>query len=353
MECRNVVELVSAFLDGALDEPEEMQVVAHLADCDGCTSYLTQFRQTSRWLSDAGTPGDRSARLSPPTRSSLLTAFREWNQDAAVERWEQVLRAASSWCPYGAQVLALDALLCTLPDSAWREPVRRHWNTGHPNWTVGNLISHLSAVDSLLAEQVGVEVGVPSGTATGDHAARTDAVLEADISLSRDRIRERWFAQAARICGRLPQVPLDTVIDVTGPLRLWDAMTVRAVETWVHTTDIAETVHTTAPVPERRYLTRMAELGVRRLPQALEQCGHPHHGRTAEVILSGVAGDRWVVPLGPEAPDQPDTRITMDVIEFCLLTGGRRDPATVAYTAEGDRVLARDLILAAPAFAAP
>jgi hypothetical protein len=52
-------------------------------------------------------------------------------------------------------------------------------------------------------------------------------------------------------------------------------------------------------------------------------------------------------------PTRPDTRITMDVIDFCLLSGGRIDPGTISCAAEGDSALAREIIAAAPAFAGP
>jgi anti-sigma factor RsiW len=70
--CAEFVELVTAFLDGALDPATEARVVDHLAGCDGCERYLDQVRQTVR---ATGTlTGDE---LPADVRDRLLAAFRE------------------------------------------------------------------------------------------------------------------------------------------------------------------------------------------------------------------------------------------------------------------------------------
>jgi anti-sigma factor RsiW len=45
-ECADVVELVSACLDGELAAPVADAVRAHLALCPGCTTYFAQVRST-------------------------------------------------------------------------------------------------------------------------------------------------------------------------------------------------------------------------------------------------------------------------------------------------------------------
>ncbi len=42
--CREFVEEVTDYLEGALPEPRRRAVDAHLRDCDGCTAYLHQMR---------------------------------------------------------------------------------------------------------------------------------------------------------------------------------------------------------------------------------------------------------------------------------------------------------------------
>jgi anti-sigma factor RsiW len=75
MNCDQFVELVTAFLDGALDEATERRFIEHLAECDGCETYVEQFRST---IAVVGTlPPDS---LSGQARDTLLTAFRNWNR---------------------------------------------------------------------------------------------------------------------------------------------------------------------------------------------------------------------------------------------------------------------------------
>jgi anti-sigma factor RsiW len=72
LNCNEVVELVTEFLDGTLDPPAERRVVDHLALCDGCGRYLDQFRQTIRTLGEL--PPDH---LPTDARAALLAAFRD------------------------------------------------------------------------------------------------------------------------------------------------------------------------------------------------------------------------------------------------------------------------------------
>lgn len=44
MTCKELVELVTAYLDGALPADVRSQVDEHLAGCDGCQNVLAQWR---------------------------------------------------------------------------------------------------------------------------------------------------------------------------------------------------------------------------------------------------------------------------------------------------------------------
>ncbi|WP_440071621.1 anti-sigma factor family protein [Streptosporangium sp. OZ121] len=44
--CEEAVELVTAFLEGELDEPTRDRFEEHLGGCEGCERYLDQFRVT-------------------------------------------------------------------------------------------------------------------------------------------------------------------------------------------------------------------------------------------------------------------------------------------------------------------
>jgi anti-sigma factor RsiW len=46
LECRDLAELVTAYLDGELPEDVRAQFDEHLGGCDGCQNVLAQWRTT-------------------------------------------------------------------------------------------------------------------------------------------------------------------------------------------------------------------------------------------------------------------------------------------------------------------
>lgn len=73
MDCNELVELVTAYLDGTLDPDTRARFDVHLIECDGCEHYLQQFRTTVETL---GRIGDDA--IEPAFRDRLLDAFRDW-----------------------------------------------------------------------------------------------------------------------------------------------------------------------------------------------------------------------------------------------------------------------------------
>ncbi|HEU0193532.1 MAG TPA: zf-HC2 domain-containing protein [Gaiellales bacterium] len=71
MTCRELVELCSDYLEGALDARQRAAFERHLAVCDSCAAYLEQMRMT---IMLAGRL--REDDLDPPVRDRLLAAFR-------------------------------------------------------------------------------------------------------------------------------------------------------------------------------------------------------------------------------------------------------------------------------------
>jgi predicted anti-sigma-YlaC factor YlaD len=71
MDCDEFVELVTAYLDGALGAADEQRVLEHLDLCDGCSTYLGQVRATIATLHEL--PPEEG---STPGRDRLLEAFR-------------------------------------------------------------------------------------------------------------------------------------------------------------------------------------------------------------------------------------------------------------------------------------
>jgi anti-sigma factor RsiW len=75
MPCRELVELVTDYLEERLSAEERARFEAHIADCEYCDGYLEQMRQTIRVL---GRLPEES--LSPDARDALLVAFRDWSR---------------------------------------------------------------------------------------------------------------------------------------------------------------------------------------------------------------------------------------------------------------------------------
>lgn len=73
LTCAELVELVTDYLEGAMDPAARRRFEEHLAVCRGCEDYLEQIRTT---IAAAGrvTPED----LDPVLRDRLLDAFRDW-----------------------------------------------------------------------------------------------------------------------------------------------------------------------------------------------------------------------------------------------------------------------------------
>jgi len=73
LTCREMVELMTAYLEGALPPDERARFETHLSGCDGCTNYLEQMRETIRLTGRL-----TEDQLDPVQRDALLAAFRGW-----------------------------------------------------------------------------------------------------------------------------------------------------------------------------------------------------------------------------------------------------------------------------------
>jgi anti-sigma factor RsiW len=72
MGCRDLVELVTDYLDGALPAAERARFDAHLAECGDCETYVAQLAHVARAagsLTEADVPPAALAALLPLFRS--------------------------------------------------------------------------------------------------------------------------------------------------------------------------------------------------------------------------------------------------------------------------------------------
>ena len=73
--CQEVVELVTDYLERALDADETSLFEQHINFCDGCITYVDQLRMT---IDVVGRVEEEDG--PPETRERLLTAFRDWKR---------------------------------------------------------------------------------------------------------------------------------------------------------------------------------------------------------------------------------------------------------------------------------
>jgi anti-sigma factor RsiW len=75
MTCRELVEVVSDYLEGRLPAGDKRRLEEHLRECPYCVAYIDQMRQTIAALGEL-----TEESISPETRGALREAFRGWRQ---------------------------------------------------------------------------------------------------------------------------------------------------------------------------------------------------------------------------------------------------------------------------------
>jgi len=75
LTCQEFVELVTDYLEGALDEDTVRRFEEHMDLCQGCQTYLSQMKETASRLGEIPV-----ASLSPETQATLLSAFRDFRR---------------------------------------------------------------------------------------------------------------------------------------------------------------------------------------------------------------------------------------------------------------------------------
>ena len=84
--CREFVELVTDYLEGALPDAERVRFEAHLAECDGCAGYLEDMRRLVGSLQRPPSPRQ------PGNARALLRAFHD------LRGWGAPTRASATAC---------------------------------------------------------------------------------------------------------------------------------------------------------------------------------------------------------------------------------------------------------------
>lgn len=75
LACKELVEIITDYLEGRLPAGEKARFEKHLEGCGGCRNYLEQMRQT---ITLSGKLTEDS--VQPEARDELLSVFRKWKQ---------------------------------------------------------------------------------------------------------------------------------------------------------------------------------------------------------------------------------------------------------------------------------
>jgi uncharacterized protein (TIGR03083 family) len=377
--------LLGAWALAACSRDESLAVEVHLTDCATCAEEALRLRDAVGLLHQ-----EETLDLDPLLRARVL--------EGCLGRRPARIPVPGWAGPYDAEAARLDALLRDLGDGYWKAPVELRWFDEAPvsrHFTVGQVIAHLTAVDSLVARSMGLPGPSGGGPATGPNSpggsagpparagfwrARGDAELPVEPRL---RTEAHWSAQkhlpgaTLRSLWREQSHNLVRTVSFAGAgaseleveygpfaLPLHDAFLDRAFECWIHAGDIAEAVDYPYGPPAPRHLHRMIDLAARLLPSALADrrrsglaepparllpAGAP--GRTLRLEIEGEGGGTWFLPLdSPGAAASPEgevAHVAMDGQEFCQLAAGRLQPEHAAAGKVGDHTAAYDVLYAA------
>ena len=75
LTCKELVELVTDYLEDSLPGDTRARMDRHIAGCDGCSSFLQQMRQTVRLTGQL-----QETNLTPQQREDLLRIFHGWKK---------------------------------------------------------------------------------------------------------------------------------------------------------------------------------------------------------------------------------------------------------------------------------
>jgi hypothetical protein len=199
------------------------------------------------------------------------------------------------------------------------------------------LLAHVAGVEELVLRwladdpvEVDDHLAVRAERTVGEWLARTREVVAA--------------AEGADPTSAVHAYGLD--VDVEGLLVL------RTFELWTHTEDLCRSTGVPVPPPDPARMALLSSRLSEVLPVALAVRDTPAPGRTARLVLTGIAPGCFDVPLAPgEEPGEPDVTVLVDVVDICRVAARRADVGTVNVRFEGDEALGRLVLAAADAFA--
>jgi hypothetical protein len=77
LTCKELVELVTEYLEGTLSLAEKTRFDEHIKGCKGCTTYLAQMRTTIRLMGHL-----TEQNIPAVARDELLDVFDDWKDES-------------------------------------------------------------------------------------------------------------------------------------------------------------------------------------------------------------------------------------------------------------------------------
>ena len=75
LTCKELVELITDYLEGNLPSDVQLRFESHLTKCSGCANFLEQMRKTIHIVGKL-----QEETLLPEQKQELMTLFRDWKK---------------------------------------------------------------------------------------------------------------------------------------------------------------------------------------------------------------------------------------------------------------------------------
>lgn len=190
--CEEYGALISAWLDGELNEADTRRLQAHLFTCPGCRAYLADLKAMSRAfppLEEVEVPEDFAASVMARIRAQAPP--------------EKKKASPSLWRRWGAWACCL-ALLALVGGGVWRADLVSHNMKNQVAAADGASMTTASAggeSDGSESAQAAPEDTAPAQESVQEDTARSDAVFESQEAQSRDTGEEAASGQEKTVGG--------------------------------------------------------------------------------------------------------------------------------------------------------